>query len=81
MRLPRNVSGERLVRLLRRYGYEVTRQEGSHIRLTSDVPGGDPHVTVPNHRSIKIGVLGDIVTAVAAHLDRDRDEFSEELFS
>jgi predicted RNA binding protein YcfA (HicA-like mRNA interferase family) len=69
------------VQLLRRYGYEVTRQDGSHIRMTSNAPGVDPHVSVPNHRAIKVGLLGDIVSEVAAHLGRDRDEFSEELFS
>jgi len=35
MKLPRDLSGEALARLLRRYGYEVTRQAGSHIRLTT----------------------------------------------
>jgi hypothetical protein len=34
MRLPRDWGGEKLATLLGRYGYEVTRQTGSHIRLT-----------------------------------------------
>jgi predicted RNA binding protein YcfA (HicA-like mRNA interferase family) len=32
MRLPRDVSGKQLAILLGRYGYEVTRQTGSHVR-------------------------------------------------
>jgi predicted RNA binding protein YcfA (HicA-like mRNA interferase family) len=35
MRLPRDLGGEKLAVLLRRYGYEVTRQTGSHMRLTT----------------------------------------------
>ena len=35
MRLPRDLSGEALADMLGRYGYEVTRQTGSHMRLTS----------------------------------------------
>lgn len=35
MKIPRDISGEELARLLKKYGYEVTRQKGSHIRLTA----------------------------------------------
>ncbi len=35
MRLPPDVSGEELAILLRHYGYEVTRQTGGHMRLTT----------------------------------------------
>ena len=34
MKLPRDVSGDDLVRSLHRFGYETTRQTGSHIRLS-----------------------------------------------
>jgi len=37
MKIPRDISGEELARLLKKYGYEVTRQKGSHIRLTGFV--------------------------------------------
>ncbi len=51
MKLPRDVSGEELAVLLRRYGYEVTRQTGSHMRLTT-MQGGEHHVTIPRHKSL-----------------------------
>jgi len=35
MKLPRDISGEELAKLLRKYGYKVTRQTGSHMRLTT----------------------------------------------
>jgi hypothetical protein len=46
MRLPRDFSGDQLAILLRRYGYEVTRQTGSHMRLTT-TQEGEQHVTIP----------------------------------
>ena len=35
MRLPRDMSGRELVTALRKLGYTVTRQRGSHIRITT----------------------------------------------
>jgi predicted RNA binding protein YcfA (HicA-like mRNA interferase family) len=43
VRLPRDVSGRALARALHRYGYEVTRDAGSHMRLTTQ-QGGEHHV-------------------------------------
>ena len=37
MRLPRDVSGTRLAKLLRRHGYDVTRQTGTLARIVSEV--------------------------------------------
>lgn len=34
MKLPRNLSGADLAKGLERLGYAVTRQQGSHLRLT-----------------------------------------------
>jgi predicted RNA binding protein YcfA (HicA-like mRNA interferase family) len=47
MKLPRNTSGADLVKALRVFGYETTRQAGSHIRLTTS-ENGIHHVTIPN---------------------------------
>jgi predicted RNA binding protein YcfA (HicA-like mRNA interferase family) len=48
MKLPRDLSGADLVKALARVGYRVTRQTGSHIRLTTGTPS-QHHVTVPAH--------------------------------
>lgn len=66
MRIPRDLSGADLVKRLGRLGYEVTRQTGSHIRLTSRVEG-EHHVTIPNHDPLRIGTLAAILDGVAAH--------------
>ncbi len=39
MKLPRDMGGEQLAALLDRYGYKITRQTGSHMRLTSTSKG------------------------------------------
>jgi len=67
LKLPRDVSGEDVVRSLRRLGYEITRQTGSHIRVTSK-------------RKLRVGTLAGILSDVATYLDLSRDELTEQLF-
>jgi len=54
------IMGERMVRALRRLGWELDRQSGSHAVLTR--PGANP-VTVPIHRgkSLKEGTARGIL--------------------
>ena len=56
MKLARDVNGAELVKALRVLGYEVTRQKGSHVRVTTRM-GGEHHEVVPSHRPIKPGTL------------------------
>ncbi len=73
MRLPRDLSGAELVNALRKFEYEVSRQAGSHIRLTT-LKNGVHHLTIPNHRPLRIGTLASILDDVAAHHQISRDE-------
>ena len=66
MKIPRNLSGADLVKALGVLGYERVRQEGSHIRLTTERQG-QHHVTIPNHNPLKLGTLSGLLKAVAAH--------------
>lgn len=79
MKLPRDLSGPELVRRLARLDYEVTRQTGSHMRLSTQTKG-EHHVTIPNHDPLRIGTLGAILTSVAAHHGLSRDELFRRLF-
>lgn len=78
MRFPRDLGGTELVAALERVGYEVTRQKGSHIRLTTQ-RNGEHHVTVPLHRPLRIGTLAGIIAEVAEHLEIDRDQLLRQL--
>ncbi|MFZ4115394.1 MAG: type II toxin-antitoxin system HicA family toxin [Chthoniobacterales bacterium] len=78
MKIPRNVSGSYLVNQLRFLGYAIVRQDGSHIRLTTQLQG-QHHVTIPHHSPIKLGTLSSILKAVAAHHDLSVDELVHRL--
>jgi len=64
MKLPRGVSGERLIRVLEHLGYEVIRRKGSHVRLWHHGPPAHG-VTVPLHKALKTGTLQGILAEVA----------------
>ncbi|MFB2972188.1 type II toxin-antitoxin system HicA family toxin [Aerosakkonema sp. BLCC-F183] len=80
MKLPRDLSGEELVKVLDRFGYELSHQTGSHIRLTTQL-NGEHHITVPAHDPIKVGTLNAILRDVANHAGMSREELFRELFS
>ncbi|HET8773664.1 MAG TPA: type II toxin-antitoxin system HicA family toxin [Thermoanaerobaculia bacterium] len=77
--MPRDVSGDELARRLARYGYAVSRQTGSHMRLTTSEPS-EHHVTIPRHNPLSLGTLRSVLTDVAAHLAIPRDELVIRLF-
>jgi predicted RNA binding protein YcfA (HicA-like mRNA interferase family) len=79
MRLPRDLSGREAARALSRFGYAITRQTGSHIRLTTTV-GGEHHLTIPDHQALRVGTLAAVLDDVASHLGRDREDLFTELF-
>ena len=73
MKLPRDLSGESLVAVLRRLGYVQTRQTGSHVRMTISGPT-EGHVTVPLKRFLPTGTLAAIIKDVSVQLDASADE-------
>jgi predicted RNA binding protein YcfA (HicA-like mRNA interferase family) len=79
LKLPRDLSGRKLARALSRPGYSVTRQTGSHARLTT-LEGGEHHVTVPRHGTLRTGTLSGIVREVADHFHISREEACQRLF-
>jgi predicted RNA binding protein YcfA (HicA-like mRNA interferase family) len=78
-RLPRDLSADDLVRALRRLGYRVTRQSGSHMRLTT-MAGGEHHVTIPRHDPLRVGTLAAILADVTAHAGITREDLLTRLF-
>ncbi|RLI75904.1 hypothetical protein DRP05_13885 [Archaeoglobales archaeon] len=78
MKLPRDLKGIELAKLLKKYGYVVTRQTGSHMRLTTTMKG-EHHITIPN-KPLKVGMLSAILKDVANHLGKSKKEIIEELF-
>lgn len=80
MKLPRDLSGQDLVKALKVFGYEVSHQTGSHIRLTTQEQG-EHHLTIPAHNPLKIGTLSAILKDVCNHLQIEREDLLDQLFS
>jgi predicted RNA binding protein YcfA (HicA-like mRNA interferase family) len=59
-RLP-DVSGAELVKALRKAGFVVLRQKGSHLSMEKKDVTGDWRTVVPMHHEIARGTLHDIL--------------------
>jgi predicted RNA binding protein YcfA (HicA-like mRNA interferase family) len=79
MRLPRDLSGDELARILAVLGYVMTRQTGSHMRLTT-VESGEHHITIPRHDTVRVGTVAAILADVGEHFGLSREALAEKLF-
>lgn len=68
MRIPRDVNGQLLAERLRRHGYSLTRQTGSHMRLSRNSGFEQQHLTIPAHKPLRVGTLRQILRDVATQL-------------
>lgn len=57
MKLPRNLSGEEVIKALKRLGFEWVRQKGSHVRMRYLAK----KVTVPLHKELRPKTLESIL--------------------
>lgn len=79
MKLPRDLNGSQLVKMLEKVGYQVHHQTGSHIIVRTN-QNGENTQSVPNHKPLKIGTLNSILGEVADHLGIDKKELTDQLF-
>jgi predicted RNA binding protein YcfA (HicA-like mRNA interferase family) len=79
MKLPRDLSGDELAKSLRKLGYSVTRQSGSHLRL-STLEKGEHHATIPAHNPLKVGTLSSILSDIAEHFGITKEELCRRIF-
>jgi predicted RNA binding protein YcfA (HicA-like mRNA interferase family) len=80
MKLPRDISASELISALNQIGYEISRQKGSHIRLTNTKFDEKHHITIPNHSPIKIGTLNNILKDISDRLNISKDDLIVQLF-
>ncbi len=66
-KLPR-ISGAEAVRAFQRLGFEIARQNGSHIVLRRGASG----CVVPNHRELKTGTLTGALRQAGVTVDEFR---------
>jgi len=79
VKLPRNISGNELIKKLGKLDYEVTRQTGSHIRLTTETKGKHS-LTIPAHNPIRVGTLSSILKDIANHHELTYEQLIQLLF-
>jgi predicted RNA binding protein YcfA (HicA-like mRNA interferase family) len=64
------ISGEDLIRVLRKFGYEIARQKGSHVRLRNEAEPQRLPVTVPLHKELAPGTLKSILSDAGISVDQ-----------
>ncbi|MCX7796175.1 MAG: type II toxin-antitoxin system HicA family toxin [bacterium] len=79
-KIPRDISGRELARVLSKYGYTISRETGSHLRLTSNFMGHTHNITIPDHHTIKIGTLNNILKDIAEYLRISKEQLIDKLF-
>ena len=65
------VSGREAIRVFQQLGYSIVRQRGSHIRMRHGTDPSRKPLTIPDHRTLKPGLL--------RHPMRDADVDPEEV--
>ncbi len=67
MKIPRDLSGQELVRILcRNWDYQIVHQVGNHVVLETKRPSHQ-RIAVPAHRNLRVGTLAAILKSVAKH--------------
>jgi predicted RNA binding protein YcfA (HicA-like mRNA interferase family) len=79
MKVPRDINANELITLLSHYGYTVTRQTGSHIRLSKQSDKGMHNITIPNHSPIKVGTLHSIIKDFCNKNDLNTNDIYKQL--
>ncbi len=80
MKIPRDLSADELIKRLSKLGYSITRQKGSHIRLTKYINEKESHLTIPKHEQLKIGTLNNILNSLSTVEKTPKEELLKLLF-
>ena len=79
MKLPRDLAGRELVKILcKHWGYAQVNQEGSHIILQTETPSRQ-RIPVPDHDPIRLGTLNTILRLVARHKGVEKEDVLKNL--
>jgi predicted RNA binding protein YcfA (HicA-like mRNA interferase family) len=65
-----SISGERLVRALKRAGFVELRQKGSHVSLEKRTPDKVFKTVVPQHSTLSKGTLSDILKQAGLSIEQ-----------
>ena len=79
MKIPRDLNGADLARRLAAYGYSITRQSGSHMRLSRQIGEQQQHLTIPAHKPMRVGTLRQILKDVASQTGVSLEELVQSI--
>ncbi|HUU78367.1 MAG TPA: type II toxin-antitoxin system HicA family toxin [candidate division Zixibacteria bacterium] len=72
MRLPKYkpVSGRKTINILcNKFGFSISGQKGSHVRLSKITPNGKIGTVIPLHKELKFGTLKGALKLAKVDLD------------
>jgi predicted RNA binding protein YcfA (HicA-like mRNA interferase family) len=65
----KRLSGKEVIAILGRFGFVVSTQRGSHVKLTRTLPSGDRQIlTVPNHSELDTGTCRAILRQASRYV-------------
>jgi len=73
------VSGDDLIKFLKKLGYEIVRQRGSHVRLKKETEFGIHNITIPYHKEIAKGTLNAILNDISKWNSIPKEELIKKL--
>ncbi len=75
MKLPQ-ISGLELIKILHKFGFQVVRRKGSHVRLEKTSGTDMVKITVPMHNQLKKGTLLQIIKESNIPVEEWEKQFS-----
>ena len=78
-KLPTDLSGKELVKILSKIGFVFQRQQGSHMVLRRESPFA--RVVVPNHRNLRVGTLRTILNEAGIIVAANRTSMTDAISS
>ena len=74
----RRLSGDEVIAILVRFGFQINSQRGSHVKLRRVIVGGTVQtLTVPRHRELDVGTIRAIFRQASRFIPEEelREEF------
>ncbi len=64
-----SISGRKAIDAFETIGYQVVHQKGSHIRLRDNINPNHKPLTIPDHKSLKAGLLRMLIRDAGLSLE------------
>lgn len=65
------LSGAEVIKMFLSFGFEISNQKGSHIKLCRNTIYGNQTLTIPNHIEIDKGTLKAILNQASRYISGD----------